>query len=94
MLVHVGNLQRVSYLLHYDNDSQEGNPRKGWAEVLVLQDLATLMPATVEAETQAVAGAWGQSWDQLGRENDAITALDEALDRLRAELKRTLASLD
>lgn len=31
MLVHIGQLQRITYLAHYDKDSIEGNPRKGWA---------------------------------------------------------------
>ena len=46
MLLHIGELQRIVYLAHYDRDEQGGNPRKGWVEVLVLRDLAELMPCT------------------------------------------------
>jgi hypothetical protein len=29
MLVHIGELQRITYLAHYDQDKVGGNPRKG-----------------------------------------------------------------
>jgi len=44
MLVHIDELQQITYLAHYDQDNIGGNPRKGWAEVLLLKDLGELMP--------------------------------------------------
>ena len=52
MLVHIGELQRITYLAHYDQDNIGGNPRKGWAEVLVLNDLGTLMPSEAYMRTE------------------------------------------
>jgi hypothetical protein len=61
MLIHIGKLQRVSYLAHYDRDRVAGNPRKGWTEVLVLKDLGALMPVHVQAATDQLNATWGNN---------------------------------
>jgi len=94
MLVHVATLQRISYLAHYDKDTVGGNPRKGWSEVLILQDLAMLMPNNVFDSTRALKQAWESNWSGLGKEDAAVTEIDGAIDVLRAELHTTLTALD
>lgn len=39
MLVHIGELQRITYLAHYGKDGVGGNPRKGWAGLLYSVDV-------------------------------------------------------
>lgn len=94
MLVHVANLQRISYLAHYDKDTVEGNPRKGWSEVLILQDLAMLMPGNVFDATRELKHAWEENWNKLGIKDQSVTAVDDAIDELREELHVTLSALD
>jgi hypothetical protein len=94
MLVHVAELQRITYLAHYDRDLNEGNPRKGWAEVLVLQDLAQLLPEPAPLKTDGLADAWGQNWEKLGRDPDSVAAIDSAIDELRSAILECLAELD
>ena len=94
MVVHVSDLQRIAYLAHYDSDPVGGNPRKGWAEVLVLQDLSVLMPDDVQEATAELATAWGENWAQLGNEATAIKPVDDAIDALRDALRETLDELD
>lgn len=94
MIVHLSDLQRVAYLAHYDRDPVGGNPRKGWAAVLVLKDLAVLMPDDVKAATNELADTWEANWSQLGKSGDAIAALDTRIDELRAGLQESLRSLD
>ena len=47
VLLHIGEIQRIVYLAHYDKDTYRGNPRSGWVEILIIRDLSHLMPATV-----------------------------------------------
>lgn len=94
MLVHIGELQRITYLAHYDNDKDGGNPRKGWAEVLLLKDLATLIPGEVHTSANELLQAWDQNWARLGSEEAAVKSIDDALDRLRDDLLLALAELD
>ena len=65
MLLHIGELQRVTYLAHFDDDVQAGNPRKGWVEVLVLRDLASLMPESGQTRSEALFNVWNENWNGL-----------------------------
>lgn len=95
MLLHIGELQRITYLAHFDKDKQAGNPRKGWAEVLVLRDLAKLMPTAEPIGSEELFDAWNQNWGGLGGEDDiAVAAIDNAINELRKDVVRTLESLD
>jgi hypothetical protein len=95
MLVHVGELQRITYLAHYDRDEVAGNPRKGWVEVLVLRDFARLMPAPVHSRSDALHDAWSMNWSGLGSDTDlAVAAIDNAINDLRKEIVAELESLD
>ena len=92
MLVHVGELQRITYLAHYDRDEVAGNPRKGWVEVLVLRDLAILMPESVRERSDALHNAWGESWS--GHGVMAVAAIDNAINDLRKDIVVELELLD
>jgi hypothetical protein len=67
MLVHIAELQRITYLAHYDQDSIGGNPRKGWTEVLIMKDLAELMPAPMQHCVAELASAWESNCRTWGK---------------------------
>ena len=94
MLVHVAELQRITYLAHYDKDLAEGNPRKGWSEVLILRDLVQLMPDSAHMGTAALADTWEQNWQGLGQQDESVARIDNALDELRTDILEALAELD
>lgn len=95
MLLHIGELQRITYLAHFDKDQQAGNPRKGWAEVLVLRDLAKLMPESQSIRSEELHDAWTDNWGGLGADDDyAVAAIDNAINDLRKDVVRALESLD
>ncbi len=84
MLLHIGELQRITYLAHFDQDSVAGNPRKGWVEVLVLRDLARLMP---DSAPSALHDTWSENWSGLGGDSDvAVAAIDNAIHDLRQDI--------
>jgi len=94
ILVHIGELQRITYLAHYDNDQRAGSPRKGWVEVLVLHDLAELMPESCRTHADRLHAAWTEHWAGLGSEDESVAAIDAAIDGLRVDVVRILDSLD
>ena len=95
MLVHIGELQRITYLAHFDQDKVAGNPRKGWVEVLVLRDLASLMPESGQIRANALHTAWSENWSGLGGEDDlAVAAIDNAINDLRKDIVAVLETLD
>ncbi len=50
LLQEIGSLQQIIFYAHYAEGDQRGDPRMGWADVLTINDLATLMPADVLRE--------------------------------------------
>jgi len=50
VLVHIGELQRITHLAHYNQDNIGGKPRKGWAEVLLLKDPGKMWPRLGQAD--------------------------------------------
>ena len=94
MLLHIGQLQRISYLAHYDKDMQQGNPRSGWVEVLVLRDLSMLMPAELQQQTQHLFDSWKENWQGLGGDEIAVAAIDNAINDLRKRVLESIKKLE
>ena len=95
MMLHIAELQRITYLAHIDKDIQSGNPRKGEVAVLILRDLARLMPEFVQNRSQALLQVWRENWKGLGTEEDqAIAAIDNAINDLRVDVLKALDALD
>jgi hypothetical protein len=89
-----GDHQRIAYLAHFDQDEQGGNPRKGWTEVLVLRDLAELMPGSTMMKANGLFDVWGENWSGLGADDQAVAAIDNAINDLRQDIVATLKLLD
>ena len=94
MLLHISELQRITYLAHFDEDRQAGNPRKGSVEVLVLRDLARLIPESGQVLSEALVNVWNENWKGLGNDDEAVAAIDNAINDLRMDVVRILESLD
>ena len=94
MLVHVAELQKITFLAHYDRDEVGGNPRKGWTEVLALKDLEMLMPADAELRIAELESAWSTNWAKLGKSDASADAIDIAIDDLRSDIRTALQALD
>ena len=85
MLLHIGELQRITYLAHFDKDKEAGNPRKGWAEVLLLRDLAKLIPEPGQIRSEALFDVWGENWSGLGGDDDQAVVLRQGRDGASAD---------
>lgn len=91
VLLHVGEIQRIVYLAHYDKDTYRGNPRSGWVEILIIRDLSHLMPAAVIKAADELFDSWSKHWDTLGTDSDiGVVQIDNKINELR---KKILASL-
>ena len=94
MLLHIAELQRLTYLSHFEADGSTVSPRQGWVEVLVLKDLSMLMPPDSGLRTDALTVAWNDNWNDLGTNDLALAAIDQAIDNLRRDVVGVLESLD
>jgi len=93
MLITLGELQRTVYLNHYDGDREEGNPRHGWVQVMVLRDLGVIMPDPLARQTGDLMQVWESNWTGLGNDQDAIVAIEHAIDDTRSVILEVLRGL-
>lgn len=90
LLGEIGSLQQTIFYAHYAQGDSRGDPRMGWADVLTINDLATIMPAEVGHEAEELRKAWEANVETLVDDEASFQRIDGAIDALRQE---TLASL-
>ena len=93
VLLKLGELQVVIFRRHYDLDTDVGNPRTGWAYVLTIRDLTTVLPNHVKEHGDQLVTVWQKHWENLGTEQASIDAIIKAMDTIRSDVLLVLASL-
>lgn len=90
LLQEIGSLQQIIFYAHYAEGDQRGDPRMGWADVLTISDLATIMPADVVREAADLRATWEDNAEGLVDDEGAFRRIDGAIEELR---RATLAAL-
>jgi hypothetical protein len=94
ILTKLADFERVVFLAHYDRDRMNGNPRTGWTYVIVINDLAQVVPGAVQPRAVALRDTWRVNWEDLGKDGDvAIDRIDSDIGNLREATLETLRSL-
>jgi hypothetical protein len=94
LLGRLAELERVAYLAQYDRDAVGGNPRVGWTYVLVIRDLAQVVPAPVPARAAELQQVWRDNWEGLGKDDEgSVNRIDEAIGNLRSSSLAMLRAL-
>lgn len=94
LLLKLGELDRVVFFAHYDDDPERGSPRSGWAYVLTVRDLGAMTREPAITSAGALVAAWESNWSGLGSDDAAAEAISEAIDRVRNDVRAVLAGLD
>jgi hypothetical protein len=94
LLLKLGELDRVVFYSHYDQDQDRGSPRAGWAYVLTIRDLGSLTPEPAINSTTALIETWQKNWSGLGSDDLAATRISDSIDRTRTDVLTVLAHLD
>lgn len=95
VLLKLGELQQLVFHNHYDRDSDDkGNPRKGWALVLTIQDLSTVLESPMPDSSRELVAVWGDHWSQLGDSQDSADAILSAIEIARVDTLALLGGLD
>lgn len=94
VLLQLGRLDQIVFFSHYEMDEQRGSPREGWAVVLVIRDLGTLLPDPALASSQALYATWDENWSGLGHSDGDASRISDAIDAARVDVRTVLAALD
>jgi hypothetical protein len=94
VLLTLSSLEQLVYSAHYDGDEQEGNPRKGWVKVGLIEDLSMLTTDSVQAQAADLKTVWTDNWATMMDDRHSADQIVSAIDSTRTELKRVLTSLE
>lgn len=95
LLLQLGQLDQVTFFAQYDADEVRGDPREGWAIVLLARDLGTLLPPPATASAAALYDVWRAEFSGLGKTGpSSYNAISEAIDRNRDDVRAVLLALD
>ncbi len=94
LLLKLGELDRVVFFSHYDNDEVRGNPRSGWAYVLTITDLAALTSEPPVNSSADLFRLWNENWSGLGKNDASADLISAGIDQLRNDVLSVLAALD
>lgn len=96
VLLMLGDLQELVYISYYDPEqSDDSDFRRGWAKVLTIYDLSSVLDDPVPASATELHAVWGENWQGLERREKAgKNAIDEAIQNLRESTLMTLKDLD
>ncbi|MBZ0071163.1 MAG: hypothetical protein K8I04_05505 [Gammaproteobacteria bacterium] len=93
VLTEVGELQRVVFFSHYDQSTEYGSPRAGWAHILTIHDLSQVIPDPVPGEADRLRAVWETQWEGLGESETSVAAINAAIDAYRLAVLDMLRSL-
>ena len=65
LLKQLSLLEQIIYAAYYDKDFKEGNPRKGWVRVGLIEDLSALTSPAVQQESYTLKQLWQAHWQAL-----------------------------
>ncbi|NMH65626.1 hypothetical protein [Shewanella salipaludis] len=94
MLLQLSELELNVYAAYYDQDAIEGNPRRGWVKVGLIEDLSMIMPAEIRVAAKELKRSWSEHWPRLPTEETSAISVVTAIDATRAQVRQALAALD
>lgn len=95
ILLKLGELQQLVFHSHYDRDiTDKGNPRTGWAFVLMISDLSSVLRPPMPEYTTQLKTTWDAHWSSLGSEQASVDAILAEIDGVRNEALSQLRMLD
>ena len=95
IIKHVGELQKITYVAHFDRKNLKTDTRIAWTEVLILKELSRLMPVVIQSKADNLTTVWEKNWRGLSNESDiSLAEIDLALHELRMEVLNNMKRLE
>ena len=95
MLLMLGDLQRLTLDRHYgENIDKDAVSREAWAKVLTIRDLSQVAEGSVHESTATLFDVWNSDYKKLGKDNDAVKRVIDALEAVRRDVHEVLRNLN
>jgi len=93
LLLVLSELEQLVYSAHYDQNTVEGSPRKGWVKVGLTEDLSVLTTKKVKQSLVQLKNTWISHWESIAIDEDSVKVIVFSIDNSRAEIKMLLQDL-
>ena len=93
LLLVLSELEQLVYSAHYDKNTAEGSPRKGWVKVGLTVDLSVLTTTEVKQSTLQLKKVWSTHWETIDNEEQSVQAIVYSIESARTEIKMLLQDL-
>ena len=95
ILLKLADLQQLVWHNHYDGDTEnKGNLRTGWAIVLTIKDIATILDSPMPESAEKLWVVWNDNNSQLGESTVAKDNIIMAIEKCRVDTLFVLQALD
>jgi sensor domain CHASE-containing protein len=93
LLLVLSELEQLVYSAHYDKNTAEGSPRKGWVKVGLTVDLSVLTTTEVKQSALRLKKVWSTHWQSIDNEEQSVQAIVLSIESARTEIKMLLKDL-
>jgi len=94
ILITLSSLEQLVYAAYYDGDKKEGNPRIGWINVGLINDLSILTNEKAKSKATMLNDVWSENWQNITSSQASVNQIVKAIDNVRDEIKLLLYSLE
>ncbi len=95
ILLNLADLQKVVWHHHYDGDTKDkGNLRTGWAIVITIRDIATILDDPMPESARLLWEVWNAQSGQLSESPAAKDEIIMAIEKCRVDTLAVLQKLD
>ena len=93
ILVELAEFEQILYLAYYDQNEIDGNPRKGWVKVGLVNDLGMLVDDATYKHAEALKALWSDTWQEISTDRDVVNRLVDEIDQVRDAVKAKIKTL-
>lgn len=93
ILKNLGELQTLCHYAYYQKDARMGDPIVGWGRVLLIQDLAMVLPPPTPERTNELLNAWEKNFSEIGTNKQSLDAVEGTIHNSRVSVLETLKAL-
>lgn len=94
LLLVLSELEQLVYSAHYDKNSLEGSPRKGWVKVGLTVDLSVLTTSKVKNSALKLKDVWSSHWQSIENNEQSVQSVVYAIEGSRTQIKMLLQNLE
>jgi len=94
MLLELSALEQLVYSAHYDKNTIDGSPRKGWVKVGLISDLSLLTSPDIRNTSTGLLDIWSQHWNDMSRNRQSVDTIISAIEKVRSSIKTDLLALE